>query len=196
MKQDLTARDVRQREIVPPDRLAACPVTVIGVGAVGRQVALQLAAMGAPHLQLVDHDVVEVVNLAAQGYLEEDLGALKVEATARLCKKLNSKIEIDAISKRFGRSMQVNGVLIACVDSIDTRRFIWQVVKDRVNLLVDGRISAETLRVLAVADEASRAHYPTTLFRAEEAYRGACTARSTIYAASAAGAYIVVAVSR
>ena len=31
---DLSDRDIRQREIVPPEKLAACHVVVIGVGAV------------------------------------------------------------------------------------------------------------------------------------------------------------------
>ena len=57
-------RDLRQRDIVPPERLAACKATVIGVGAIGRQVALQLAAIGVPHLQFIDFDTVEPVNLA------------------------------------------------------------------------------------------------------------------------------------
>ena len=35
-------RDLRQRDIVPPERLAACRTTVVGVGAIGRQVAVQL----------------------------------------------------------------------------------------------------------------------------------------------------------
>ena len=82
-------RDLRQREIVPPERLAACKATVIGVGAIGRQVALQLAAMGVPWLQLVDPDTVEAVNLGCQGYLEEDLGKPKVETTAALCLRTN-----------------------------------------------------------------------------------------------------------
>ena len=46
MNKDLSQRDLRQRDIVPPDALAKCRPTVIGVGAIGRQVALQLAAMG------------------------------------------------------------------------------------------------------------------------------------------------------
>ena len=41
-------RDIRQRGLVPPERLAACHAVVIGVGAIGRQVALQLAAVGMP----------------------------------------------------------------------------------------------------------------------------------------------------
>src|SRR6201999_1514449 len=36
----------RQRELVPAERLDPLLVTVIGVGAIGRQVALQLAAVG------------------------------------------------------------------------------------------------------------------------------------------------------
>ena len=80
----------RQKDIVPAERIAACKATVIGVGAIGRQVALQLTAIGIPWLQLIDFDVVEESNLASQGYLEEDLGRLKVEATAELSKKINS----------------------------------------------------------------------------------------------------------
>ena len=63
---NLADRDLRQREIVPPERLAACRATVVGVGAIGRQVALQLATMGVPWLQLVDPDIVEPVNLACR----------------------------------------------------------------------------------------------------------------------------------
>ncbi len=59
--QDLGARYTRQRDIIPADRLADLMVTVIGVGAVGRQVALQLAAIGVRRLQLVDFDRVEPI---------------------------------------------------------------------------------------------------------------------------------------
>ena len=70
---DENERFSRQRDLVPQERLAACRITVIGVGAIGRQVALQLAALGAARLQLVDFDVVEPSNLASQGFLEKDL---------------------------------------------------------------------------------------------------------------------------
>ena len=36
----------RQQDIVPRERILDCKATVIGVGAIGRQVALQLTAIG------------------------------------------------------------------------------------------------------------------------------------------------------
>ena len=176
----------RQRDIVPPERLTACKATVVGVGAIGRQVALQLAAMGISWLQLVDFDRVEVSNLASQGYLQGDLERLKVEATADLCQQVNHGLEVHQVPERFKRSMEVGNVLFCCVDKIDVRKLIWEATKDKVSFFVDGRMSAEVLRILVACDSASREHYPSTLFAAEEAYAGACTAKSTIYCANVA----------
>jgi len=181
----------RQKDIVPPKRIAACKATVIGVGAIGRQVALQLTAMGVPWLQLVDFDLVETSNLASQGYLEEDLGKLKVEATAAQCRRINSGVEIMPVAERFRRSMEVGNAIFCCVDSIDVRRLIWEATGNSASFFTDGRMSAETLRVLTACDAESRRHYPTTLFRTEEAFVGPCTAKTTIYCANIAAGLMV-----
>ena len=188
---DLSQRDIRQRDIVPPEPLAACDVTIVGVGAVGRQVALQLAAIGVARMQLVDFDRVEVENLAPQGYFEADLGESKVEATAELCRRINSALDVEPIDSRFKRSMVIGDIMFCCIDSIETRRHIWQTVRDDVRFFVDTRMSAEVVRVLAVADIVSHEHYPTTLFSADEAHGGACTAKSTIYTANIAAGLAV-----
>ncbi|MBT3201677.1 MAG: ThiF family adenylyltransferase [Phycisphaerales bacterium] len=179
-------RYTRQADIIPADRMANLTVTVVGVGAIGRQVALQLAAMGTSKLQLIDFDRVEIENLCCQGYLENDREMLKVNATSRMCRMINSQVAVEQIGERFQRSASVGEVLFCCVDSIDTRKFIWQAVKDRVSVLVDTRMSASVARVIAVVDSIGREHYPTTLFGAGEAYQGSCTAKSTIYTANIA----------
>ena len=176
----------RQKDIVPADRIAECKATVIGVGAIGRQVAIQLAAMGIPWLQLIDYDLVEPSNLASQGYLEDDLERFKVDATADMCWKINTNLEIDPVTERFRRSMDVGDIIFSAVDSIDVRRLIWESVNDKARLYCDGRMSAEVLRVLTACDSESRKHYPSTLFRAEEAFVGVCTAKTTIYCANVA----------
>jgi len=142
--------------------------------------------MGIPWLQLVDFDVVEESNIASQGYLEDDRGRQKVNATADLCQQINHQLEVHEVNDRFRRSMEIGNILFCCVDSIDIRRIIWEATKDQITFFADGRMSAEVLRILTACDPQSRAHYPTTLFRAEEAHRGACTAKSTIYTANIA----------
>ena len=184
--QDANERYSRQRDLVPPERLAACKATVIGVGAIGRQVALQLAAMGIPWLQLVDFDSVEESNLASQGYLQDDLDRPKVQATGDLCHQTNHGLEVHEVAERFRRSMEIGNVVFCCVDKIDIRRLIWEAVKDKADFWADGRMSAEVLRILVALDPVSRKHYPTTLFAAEEAFAGSCTAKTTIYCANIA----------
>jgi len=183
---DSNERFSRQRDIVPAARMAACKATVVGVGAIGRQVALQLAAIGVPWLQLVDFDTVETDNLAAQGYLESDLGKLKVYATAEMCNQINSDLQLMILPERFRRSQETGNVLFCCVDSIMTRKLIWDAVKRKVDFFADGRMSAEVIRVLTACDPVSCKHYPTTLFASTEAHTGSCTAKTTIYTANIA----------
>ncbi len=184
-------RYIRQRDLVPSERLADLTVTVIGVGAIGRQVALQLAAIGVPRLQLVDFDRVEIENLAPQGFLESDLGELKVRATADLARRINSELDVQEIPERFRRSLDTGDVVFDCVDSIETRGHIWQAVRDRVRFYSDTRMSAEVVRVLTVAGGLGRDTYGGTLFSGDEAQGGACTAKSTIYTANIAAGLAV-----
>jgi len=187
----INERYSRQKDIVPADRLADCKATVIGVGAIGRQVAIQLTAMGIPWLQLVDFDTVEISNLVSQGYMENDLGRPKVEATADICHQIDQGLELYSVNDRFRRSMKIGNVIFCCVDRIDTRRLIWEAVQDKARYFCDGRMSAEVLRVLTACDYESRKHYPTSLFSAEEAFVGPCTAKTTIYCANIAAGFMV-----
>ena len=128
-----TERYSRQKDIIPAQRIAECKATVIGVGAIGRQVALQLTAIGIPCLQLIDFDTVEESNIATQGYFEDNLGKLKVRATAEICHRINSKLEIYVIENRFRRSEQTGNIVFCTVDSIETRKLIWQSKAVKVN---------------------------------------------------------------
>src|SRR5437762_712905 len=88
------SRFARQEALVPQNILAPLDITVIGVGAIGRQVALQLASLGVRKLKLVDFDFVEPTNVTTQRYLHADLGLSKVEATARTLRLIDPGIEL------------------------------------------------------------------------------------------------------
>jgi molybdopterin-synthase adenylyltransferase len=181
----------RQATLVPRERLGEVKATVIGVGAVGRQLALQLAAIGTPRLQLVDFDVVDETNVTTQGYRAADVGQLKVLATAAAIRELDPAIAVETIDDRYRPRMEVGQAVFCCVDSISAREAIWRSAGERCSFWVDGRMLAEVIRVLAVADEQGRGHYPQTLFRQTESQQGSCTARGTIYTASIAAGLMV-----
>src|SRR4051794_11463983 len=103
MDSSVTSKDrfSRQQDLVPSERLAQFTITVIGVGAIGRQVALQLAAIGARRIQLIDFDRVDETNITTQGYLLEDVGVPKVSSIARYISKLDSSIQVDVVEDRF-----------------------------------------------------------------------------------------------
>jgi len=183
-----TNRFQRQEDLVPRDRLADIQATVIGVGAIGRQVALMLAAIGAPRLQLVDFDQVDVTT---QGYCACDVGMTKVLATLAAIHQLDPAIQVEPVEDRYRPRMQIGQAVFCCVDSIDARAAIWRSAGSKCRFWCDGRMLGEVLRVLAVADNVGRDHYPTTLFRPSEAQLGRCTARATIYAAGIAAGLMV-----
>jgi sulfur carrier protein ThiS adenylyltransferase len=181
----------RQDDLVPRDRLADVKATVIGVGAIGRQVALQLAAIGVPHIQLVDFDVVDDSNRTTQGYALADVGMTKVLATLAAIHQLDPVIAIECIEDRYRPRLDIGQAIFCAVDSIDARSAIWRSAGSKCRFWCDGRMLGEVIRVLAVAGDVGRDHYPTTLFAQSEAQPGRCTARSTIYAASIAAGLMV-----
>ena len=184
----------RQEELVPRDNMPDM-VTVIGVGSIGRNVALQLAAIGTPHIQLIDFDTVESHNITTQGFHWIDVGNLKVTCTLRNINMIDSKVVVDTIADRWRPNVQTGDAVFCCVDSIETRTLIWKHMKSHARFFVDGRMMGETMRILAV-DVDHRDYYETTLFKAEEAVPGRCTSRSTIYAASMAASWMIAQFTR
>lgn len=186
-----TDRFGRQRDLVPQARLAGLCVTVVGAGAIGRQVALQLAALGARRLELVDFDAVDATNVTTQGYRAGDVGVLKVEALAADLRQLDAELDVAIVADRWRPRRPLGDVAFCCVDRISTRAAIWRGGGVRTAFWADGRLRGDTVRVLTAGDAATRARYEQSLFPQAEAQMGACTAGGTIYAAAVAAGLLI-----
>lgn len=186
-----TDRFSRQSGLIPTGRLREQQASVIGVGAIGRQVALQLASLGVGTIQLIDFDFVELHNVTSQGYRESDTGRSKVVATSSAIGDIDQSIVVEQVNDRFRPSLDTHSIVFCCVDSISARTAIWKSLGESVAFWADGRMLGEVIRVLTACNASAKSHYSSTLFSQDEAQTGTCTSRSTIYAASVAAGLMV-----
>jgi molybdopterin-synthase adenylyltransferase len=187
----MTNRFERQASLVPAERLINLRATVIGVGAIGRQVALQLAAIGVRRMQLIDFDQVELTNLTTQAYFTEDLGTPKVIASRNVIARIDPSIEVEPVCDRFRAKQLIGDAVFCAVDSITSRAAVWRNVENRCRFWADGRMLGEVIRVLAAGDACERQHYSSTLFDQSDAQVGSCTTQSTCYTAAIAAGLMV-----
>jgi molybdopterin/thiamine biosynthesis adenylyltransferase len=109
-------------------KLADQRLTICGAGALGSQLADNLARQGFRQLRVIDRDRVEEHNVGTQLYGESDVGAWKVEVLRqRLFRATN--VEIEAIrkelSERSARSLlQDGGLVIDTFDNSASRRLV------------------------------------------------------------------------
>lgn len=127
----LRDRDVRQREIVPPDRLATCRAfhrrgghRSAGGPATGRRRRAAADPVRPGHRRRGEP--------GDAGLRAGELGRLKVEATAAACRRLNPDLWVAALPERFRRSWALdlvgtgNLIFFACVGQIATRKLVWE----------------------------------------------------------------------
>jgi ubiquitin-activating enzyme E1 C len=101
-------------------------VFMIGVGALGCEIAKNLALIGVGHLILVDNDTIETSNLSRQMIFKPgDEGKPKSEVAGRELKKLNPFMEIEAY---FGKLQEIpldiyrkSDVIIGGLDNMKAR---------------------------------------------------------------------------
>ena len=188
-------RTDRYSSILDPAVLEQSSAAVIGTGAIGRQVAIQLSAMGVGELFLIDHDRVNEDNLGTQGWLTHEIGDPKVVALANYLKAVNPEGRVHAQVRRFKKTKDsIFPVIFACVDNMDVRRLIFEATAKarKSELFIDGRMSAEAFRAFAVTkDNGGIDYYEDTLFGENEATQGVCTARTTIYCSNVIAGYMV-----
>ena len=109
------------------NRLSQATVILIGVGAVGNEVARILALSGLGSLILCDFDTVSISNLSRCSlFREEDIGRLKVEAAADSLQTLAPDLQLDIRPYQFVRGVGLAelrdaALVVCCLDSRSSR---------------------------------------------------------------------------
>ncbi len=83
-------------------RLKAARVLVVGAGGLGSPLIMYLAAAGVGTIGIIDDDRISVDNLQRQvAFKTEDVGGLKAERAAALCRSLNPHVTAEAMPYRL-----------------------------------------------------------------------------------------------
>lgn len=119
-------------------------IHIIGVGAVGSHIALQLAKLGVPTVHLWDFDNVDEHNITNQVYTSLDIGKPKVNALKSHLLDNNPNMKVYAHNMKYNKQ-PIKGIVFLAVDSIKTRKRIAEdnFYNNFIKLVIDGRIGLE-----------------------------------------------------
>ena len=185
----------RQLDLIPLKVLNR-PVTIIGCGAIGSFLGLQLAKMGMTNLIFFDHDTVSIENMSNQFYPRSAIGQNKASALYDMVRLFVGDTEAEPmlyVPRKFGEQHtdadNAKGIVVVAVDSMEARRMVYESIKEmnfKVDYIIDPRMSAEffAMYVINPHDAKDQATYEKTLYSDEQAVPERCTAKSTVYTAS------------
>ena len=197
----LEARTKNFNHLLSVKRLAAAHVAIIGVGAVGRQAAIQLASMGIGKLTLVDFDEVETHNMGAQGWRQDQVGKAKVIALGEDLASINQDGDYRFYNEKFDpKHIAEIRIVLSCVDSMEVRKEIYEACVAKgfldLDLFAEARMAAETGMVHYVTDKVSADDWLTPWYPTSDGLKDGCTTKSTIYCAAMAALLLVQGVSK
>lgn len=177
----------RQLDLIPMKALESARVHIIGCGAIGSHLALQLAKMGLTNLVLYDMDTVSIENMSNQGFRFKDIGKNKATAVRELIHEFCG-IDTEAVPRRWTPDDKLDGIVVAAVDDMAVRRLIWEKCQMSFNVqyVIDPRMGAEIALMYTMNphNDRDREAYETTLYSDKDAVQEKCTAKSTIYTAN------------
>jgi len=126
--------------------LSSSTVFIAGVGAIGCEVAKNLAMMGVGRIVLADYDYVELSNLSRQLlFRDTDIGRGKAETAAERLQEINPNIHVDYYSgdvRTIGEGVFKScDVIFSCLDNWASRRWLNSVAVSLGTPLIDGAMS-------------------------------------------------------
>jgi molybdopterin/thiamine biosynthesis adenylyltransferase len=110
------------------ERLASISITLCGAGALGSQLADNLARQGFRQWKVIDRDRIEKHNVGTQLYGESEVGAWKVEILrGRLFRSVG--VEIEPVSKELTERnaaslLRGGGIVIDTFDNTSSRKLV------------------------------------------------------------------------
>lgn len=180
----------RHISVFSPDNVKH-PIHIIGVGATGSFVAMALARMGCPVINIYDFDDVEIHNIPNQYYDNNDLGKLKVDALKEKLEAINPNITVNVYNKPVAPTSdeehvginEIEGYVFMLVDSMKVRKELWEAIKSNKSILHvwESRLGSDQARVYSLdMKEPDFKKYEQDFYDDDEAEVSACGTSITV----------------
>lgn len=178
--------------ILDRDTMSMHRVVIIGIGAVGNNLANIIAGMKPGHLTLIDPDVVDEENVGPQGFDVNDIGEYKVDvAQRRNSSRMGGEDNIHVEPYKAPGCNNAKPYLdqatciFMCVDSMEARGEIMDYLTSEGQQpancqVIDTRMGAETYQIWDATTQA----WTDNWFSDSESLPEACNARSTPWCAT------------
>ena len=190
--------NVRSSGIV--DNLDEYIFHIMGCGAIGSSVALQLCKMGARYFILYDMDKVEELNVGVSIYNLEDVGKHKTDALCKHLKLNNPMADITTVKGKFKELyyQESNDIVILGFDNMAARlAAVTNITNHNIKPLavIDGRMGAEHYQQY-ILPKPTLKEYLKSWYPDSDSDPEPCTMKATSYCSNMSGSFIVNAVRK
>lgn len=116
-------------------KLAQADLVILGAGALGSNLCVNLVASGLRKIFVIDKDRVEDHNVSTQVYSMEDVGALKAEILRNLIyRELGEEIQAksdELNAKNIGKVLKNAALVVDCFDNSASRKLVYEYCKEK-----------------------------------------------------------------
>lgn len=175
----------KQLSFFNPVEVNDIDIHVVGVGAVGSYVAMNLATAGlTKNLTLWDADKVESGNLGNQIFFERHIGKNKVEAIVDLIeeKGIEEKPVCKVQEVTAKEAKELRGIVVICVDTFAARKEIFENLSQNVTLVLEARLGTNVAQYHVVNPRslAQREKYVPTIGSDDHSVTSECGSKIAV----------------
>ncbi len=173
---------------------------IMGCGAIGSTLAVDLVRMGAQSFVLYDMDTVSIENIGVSEYTLADIDRHKLNALDDILRSINTSIETVMNPKKITNNshliINTYDFIILCFDNMAVRKLVaTKACKANAYFLIDGRMGAEVFQMYAYIKPDIK-NYLKHWYSDKEADDEPCTARTTTYCRSLASSIMLNSIKR
>lgn len=184
---------LRHINIFNPEKEGLTDIAVIGCGAIGSRVAMELIRLGIKSFTVYDFDEVSDVNISNQAFDFSQIGKNKAEALRDVAKSFGC--EVKAITTPLTKETTPHNIVFMCADSMELRQDIirkW-LPSPQTSVIIETRMSFDEVRIYTLfAATHARKWFEVSSYKTEEAEESVCGSKSSVGATAGIAAMFAI----